>query len=100
MDKGGYVYIMTTRRNSVLYVGVTSQLFDRALKHIQKFYPRSFTAKYNVDKLVYYQWFPSIEEAIAFEKKLKAGPRKRKTDLISKCNPSWSDLFIDLSNRT
>ena len=97
MDKGGYVYIMTTQWNTSLYVGVTSQLFERVEKHIQKFYPKSFTAKYNINKLVYYKWFASIEEAIAFEKKIKGGSRKKKIELVAKFNPSWADLFRHLS---
>ena len=93
MDKGGYVYIMTTQWNTVLYTGVTSQLLERAAKHIRKFYPNAFTAKYNVNKLVYYKWFPSIEEAIANEKKIKGGSRAKKIALINDNNPSWRDLF-------
>ena len=99
MKYGGYVYIMTTAWNTVLYTGVTSRLFDRVREHIEKFHKGAFTAKYNVNKLVYYQWFPSIQEAIGFEKKIKGGSRKKKIALIEGFNPSWDDLFVtQLSN--
>ena len=92
MEKGGFVYIMTTKWNTVLYTGVTSKLFERASEHKHKFHPGSFTAKYNVNKLVYYQWFSTIVEAIAFEKKIKGGSRKKKIALIEGLNPGWLDL--------
>ncbi len=64
MQRGGYVYILTNRFNRVLYTGVTAQLSVRLQEHIEKANPNSFTAKYNIDKLVYYRGFSSIEEAI------------------------------------
>ena len=94
-NKGGFVYILTNRWDTVLYTGVTSALYDRVEKHIKKIYPTSFTAKYNVNKLVYYQWFPSILEAIAYEKKIKGGSRRKKIELITRFNPSWRDLYHD-----
>ena len=92
MEKGGFVYIMTTQWNTVLYTGVTTRLFVRVSEHKHKLHPGSFTAKYNVNKLVYYQWFPTIMEAIAFEKKVKGGSRKKKIALIEELNPGWLDL--------
>jgi putative endonuclease len=88
-----FVYIMTNKGNSVLYTGVTSELESRCLKHRNKQYSDSFSARYNVDKLVYYEQFSSIYEAIAREKQIKAGSRKKKIDLIIKDNPGWLDLF-------
>ena len=70
--KGGYIYIITNQHHTVLYVGVTSNLPGRIGQHKDKFYPKSFTAKYNVDKLVYFEVFNSIVDAIMREKQIKA----------------------------
>ena len=96
MKRDGCVYIMTNKNNTVLYVGVSSELKERVYKHKIKHFKTSFTTKYNADKLVYYEYFSSIEEAIAREKQLKAGSRKKKLDLINAINPEWNDLFDDL----
>lgn len=84
---------MTNKNNTTLYVGVTSNLRNRVYEHKQKLHPRSFTARYNLSKLVYYEGYQSIEEAIFREKQLKAGSRKKKLDLIKQFNPQWSDLY-------
>ena len=91
--RGGFVYIITNKHHTTLYVGVTSNLRARIVKHIEKSFPNSFTARYNVNKLVYYEVFDSIVDAIAREKQLKAGPRKQKEGLVNKFNPEWNDLF-------
>ena len=88
-----YVYIMTNKLNSVLYIGVTNDLTRRVYEHKSKVEPNSFTAKYNVDKLVYFESTNSIESAIAREKQLKGGSRKKKIDLINSANPDWNDLY-------
>ena len=88
----GYFYILTNRNNTVLYSGVTSDLRNRILKHKTKKYPGSFTARYNVDKLVYFETFETIGEAIKREKQIKAGSRKKKVELINSGNPDWGDL--------
>ena len=88
-----YVYIMTNKLNSVLYIGVTNDLTRRVYEHKSKVEPNSFTAKYNVDKLVYFESTNSIESAIAREKQLKGGSRKKKIDLINSVNPDWNDLY-------
>jgi putative endonuclease len=88
-----YVYIMTSRNNSVLYTGVTGDLKSRCIEHRNKNYSSSFTAQYNVNKLVHYESFVSINDAIAREKQIKAGSRKKKIELIEKLNPQWNDLF-------
>ena len=93
MVRGGAVYIMTNALKSVLYTGVTSDLVSRVQQHKNKFYPFSFTAKYNVVYLVYYKSFSSIEEAIAEEKRIKAGNRAQKCRLINSINPEWKDLW-------
>jgi putative endonuclease len=89
---GGYVYIMSSTNNSTLYVGVTSDLPVRILQHKQKENP-GFTAKYNCTKLVYYKRCDTIEEAIAEEKRIKGGSRKKKEALINSMNPEWHDLY-------
>ncbi|OFY92904.1 MAG: hypothetical protein A3K10_08550 [Bacteroidetes bacterium RIFCSPLOWO2_12_FULL_31_6] len=96
MERGGFTYITTNKNNTVLYVGVTSDLKDRIHQHKTKHFPTSFSAKYNVDKLVYFETFFNIEEAIVREKQLKAGSRKKKIDLINSLNPEWKDLFDEL----
>lgn len=93
MQKGGYVYITCSLNHSTLYTGVTSTLGARMRQHKEKFYPESFSAKYNCIKLVYYKWFDTIMEAIAEEKRIKAGNRKNKEVLINSMNPEWNDLY-------
>ena len=93
---GGCVYIMTNKLHSVLYTGVTSEIINRVWQHKTHFYPKSFTAKYNCEKLVYYCFYSRIEEAIAVEKALKGGNRKAKIQLINSLNPDWLDLYDKL----
>jgi putative endonuclease len=87
-----WVYIMTNRRDGVLYVGVTSDLKGRVAKHKAKHYANSFSAQYNLDKLVYYEKIDGMSKAIDREKQLKAGNRARKVKLIEGMNPEWTDL--------
>jgi len=96
MQRGGSVYIMATLNNYVLYTGVTSNLFSRVQQHKLKIYPKSFTAKYGCTKLVYHESYSRIEEAIAVEKRIKAGSRESKKALIEVKNPNWKDLFEEL----
>ena len=96
MQKGGYTYILTNKIHTTLYIGVTSDLLNRTLQHKEHFYKTSFSHKYNLEKLVYYQYFDSIEEAIAYEKKLKKWRREKKIDLINTINPEWKDLFDEI----
>jgi len=92
----GFVYIMTTGNNSVLYTGVTSDLKERVVQHKSKKHPNSFTARYNICKLVYYEIFETIGEAIKREKKIKGGSRKKKIDLVNHVNSGWDDLSLFL----
>ena len=94
--KGGSVYILANKNNITLYTGVTSDLLSRVDEHRQKVYPKSFTSKYNISKLVYHEGFHSIEEAILREKQIKAGSRKKKIWLIESINPEWNDLFVEI----
>lgn len=93
MIRGGYVYILTNKTKTTLYCGVTSNLAKRVSEHIQKLDPSSFTARYNLNILVYYEGFQRIEEAIAREKQIKSGSRTKKEELINSMNPEWKDLF-------
>lgn len=95
-QRGGCIYIMTNKIHSVLYIGVTSEITGRVCDHKNKVHPKSFTAKYNCDKLVYYFFYPHIEEAIAAEKSLKNRSRDYKIKLISSFNPEWNDLYDSL----
>jgi len=94
-EKQYCVYILTNAHHTVLYTGVTNNLIRRVLEHKNK--ERSaFTKKYNVDKLVYFECGPDIDQAILKEKQIKAGSRQKKVDLITAFNPEWKDLFDDL----
>jgi putative endonuclease len=96
MERGGAVYIMTNRHHTVFYTGVTSDLISRVYQHKTKYYPKSFTARYNIEKLVYFESFHSIEEAIAREKQVKKYRREKKMVLIERMNPDWRDLYDQL----
>jgi putative endonuclease len=98
MPKKGYTYIVTTKNHTVLYTGATSTLKDRIDRHRNKKYKGAFTAHYNVFKLVWYQKFDWIGDALAREKQIKAGSRKKKLDLINALNPAWRDLYDELSD--
>ncbi len=88
--------MMTNRYHTVLYTGVTSDLFKRVRQHKDRVHPNSFTARYRLFKLVYYEGFSTIVEAIAREKQIKAGSRGQKERLINKMNPKWKDLFEEV----
>ena len=91
--KPGFTYIMTNKTNTTLYVGVTSNIVKRVQQHKDKVNIKSFTARYNLNKLVYVEAFQSIGDAIAREKQLKAGSRAKKIALIVATNPDYTDLF-------
>ena len=96
MKRGGYVYILTNKWKTVLYVGVTSSLSKRVLEHKEKLHPGSFTAKYQCEILVYYKGFQHIEEAIAEEKRLNGLTKSKKAEIIERLNPEWDDLLPTL----
>ena len=96
MQYGGSVYLLTNYRNSVLYLGVTANLIARVNEHRNNIYSDSFASKYNCYKLVYYESFSRIEEAIDREKTIKKWKRKWKENLINKMNTDWRDLFDTL----
>ena len=91
----GFVYIMTNKNNSVLYTGVTSNLKERIEQHSNRKHANSFTARYNINKLVYFEKLDSIGEAIKREKTIKGGSRNKKLDLINRMNAKWRDLRED-----
>ena len=84
---------MTNPWGTTLYVGVTANLIQRVLEHIQKIHPHSFSARYNLTKLVYYEFHERIDFAIAREKQIKAGSKQKKIELINSTNPAWQDLY-------
>ncbi len=90
-----YVYILTNESNNVLYIGVTSDICERVYQHREQLV-EGFTQKYNVHKLVYYEQFEEVYDAISREKQLKNWRRQWKIDLIEKENPDWVDLFDEL----
>ena len=95
MGKEYYVYIMTNKNNSALYTGVTSDLKRRAFEHRGGF-GGGFTGKYVIKKLVYYEITGDVHTALAREKQIKAGSRKRKVELINSMNVEWKDLYDEL----
>jgi len=96
--KPGFVYIITNHNNTVLYTGVTSDLHERISQHKQKRYPDSFSARYNLNRLVYFEPFQMIEDAITREKQIKAGSRAKKVKLIESINPGWEDLYYRIED--
>ena len=96
--KPGFIYIITNKNNTTLYIGVTSNLPVRIMEHKQKKYQGSFSARYNLDKLVYFEQFQMIGDAIGREKQLKGGNRGNKEILINSINPDWLDLYEDIKD--
>ena len=90
-NRSYWVYILASGKNGTLYVGITNSLNRRAWQHKQKS-SASFTARYGVDQLVYFEEFRDVTNAIAREKQLKGGSRAKKIALIEKDNPEWLDL--------
>lgn len=90
-----YVYIITNKINTVLYTGVTNNLVRRIYEHQQKLVS-GFTSQYNVNKLVWFEVYEDIKEAIIREKQIKGGSRKKKLDLIKSLNPTFEDLYLNI----
>ena len=95
MGRRFFVYIMTNPRKTVLYTGVTNNLPRRVYEHKEKL-TLGFASRYNVTDLVYYEMVETAEAAIAREKQLKSGSRRRKIELIKSMNPTWRDLSVEL----
>jgi putative endonuclease len=97
METGFFVYILASRRDGTLYIGVTNNLARRVSEHKGKLVP-GFTRKYGVDLLVYFEAFESIQEARAREHAMKRWRRAWKVELIEKLNPDWRDLADQLNS--
>jgi putative endonuclease len=95
MSKKYYVYLMTNKRKTVLYTGITSNLLRRVQQH-RSGSGGSFTKRYNVDRLIYYETTNDVQIAIAREKQIKSWSRRRKEDLIGTLNPGWNDLVSEI----
>ena len=96
-NKQYYVYILFSKQNGTLYVGVTNNLVKRVWQHKNNIV-EGFTKRYSVDKLGYYEVFNDINSAIAREKQLKGGNRKAKLELIEINNPNWQDLYYEITD--
>lgn len=92
MEKQFCVYMMSNHKHGTLYIGVTSDLIKRVWQHKNRVY-EGFTAKYELDKLVYFEQHSNAESAIKREKRLKSYLRQWKIDLIERDNPQWNDLY-------
>lgn len=90
-----YVYILTNKSNKVLYIGVTDNIDERVKEHKLKVYPKSFTARFNCDKLVYFEEIEEGLKATKREEQMKKWKRQWKINLIEELNPSWSDLSLN-----
>jgi putative endonuclease len=96
VDKQFYVYILASKRNGTLYIGVTSNLIQRVWHHKHKLV-EGFTKKYGVDKLVYYEVHSNAHSAITREKQMKKWRRAWKLQLIEETNPDWRDLYDNIA---
>jgi putative endonuclease len=90
-----YVYLLSNRSNNVLYTGMTDDLQRRVEEHKNSLHPQSFTSRYKVHKLVWWEELHSAEEALEREQQLKAGSRAKKVALIEAQNPHWLDQARD-----
>lgn len=95
MEKQGFVYILTNKNNTTLYVGVTSNLLKRIWEH-KNHVIEGFSKRYKLDKLVYFETVDNIESAIEREKYLKGKSRQFKVELIESTNQSWNDLYKNI----
>ena len=95
MKSGGWVYILSNKKMGTLYVGSTTDLIGRTWQHKHHEIP-SFTTKYNIDKLVYYEWHDSLKNMVTRERQIKEWRRPWKLRLIIDFNPDWCDLYNDL----
>ena len=95
MTSGGWVYILTNKKMGTLYIGSTTDLVGRIWQHKNKATP-GFTSKYNIDKLVYYEWHDSLNNMVLRERQIKEWHRSWKLRLIIDFNPEWKDLYNDI----
>jgi putative endonuclease len=88
-----YIYILSNSTNTAIYVGVTNNLLRRMYEHIHEMDPNSYTAKYHIHKLVYFEYTTDVRSAIEREKQIKGWNRARKNKLVNTRNPNWEDLY-------
>jgi len=100
MKNGGWVYILASGKMGTLYVGSTSDLELRMAQHKHKIFVNSFTAKYNVNKLVYMEYWESLENMVKRERQMKEWKRNWKVKLIVQKNPGWNDFYQDFLDET
>jgi putative endonuclease len=93
---GGYVYITTNKRKTVLYTGVTAYLYNRIWDHKHHTNQGCFTDRYNAGICIFYEWHSSIEDAIRREKEIKGWRKEKKVQLINSVNPEWKDLWEEI----
>lgn len=93
-----YIYIMTNKPNGVLYVGVTNDIDARVQEHKTKVFRKSFTARYNCDKLVYFEEYKNGSDASKRERQMKKWKRDWKINLIEEMNPGWFDISVNWNN--
>ena len=95
MDKKYFVYILASKKNGTLYIGMTITLRNRVVQHKEGLIP-GFTQKYKIDMLVYFEEYQDVRDAITREKQMKRWKREWKIELIESVNPEWKDLFYEL----
>ncbi|MFC1725155.1 GIY-YIG nuclease family protein [candidate division KSB1 bacterium] len=95
MSKEYYIHILTNKNNTVLYTGMTNDLRRRVAEHKEGLID-GFSKNYNISKLIYYEIFDNVSDAILREKQIKNYSRERKEGLIQNINPDWNDLFNDI----
>jgi len=88
-----YIYILATNDNKVIYTGVTNNLVRRVYEHKNNLDPKSFSSRYHINKLVYYECTADVNSAIAREKQINGWSRKHKNKLIESKNPNWNELY-------
>ena len=93
-----YVYMMTNKYNNVLYTGFTNNLIRRIYVHKEHMDPNSFTTRYHVEKLVYYESTTDVRSAIEREKQIKSWSRTKKNQLVESMNPQWKDLYPEITD--
>ena len=94
-----YVYILSNMTNVAIYTGVTNDLVRRVYEHKHEFDPKSFTSRYKIHKLVYYEATSDVRSAIAREKQIKGWTRAKKNKLIEEENPNWLDLYESILSK-
>ena len=95
MHRQPAIYLLTNKPHGTLYTGVTSNLVKRIGEHKNKV-TRGYSARYNLTRLVYFELFDEMYEAISREKQIKAGSRRKKLELIERLNPEWKDLYREI----